>query len=237
LTGLEMHLATMHKLVDELRPRAVIADPISNLAAAGTAAEAGAMLLRLVDFLKARQVTALLTNLTSGGDLEATEAGLSSLIDTWLLLRDVEADGERNRVLYVLKSRGMAHSNQLREFRLTDHGIELIDPYLGPEGVLTGSARLAQEAREQAASVARREEVGRKQRELERKRQALEARIAALRLESEAEEEELQRGIAREQVREERLAQDRADMARSRKADNGEGSARARKSAGQGSRK
>ena len=98
------------------------------------------MLMRLIDFLKAQQITALFTSLTHGGDaLEQSQAGISSLIDTWLLLRDIELGGERNRGMYVLKSRGMAHSNQIREFLLTDHGIELKDVYVGPEGVLTGS--------------------------------------------------------------------------------------------------
>jgi circadian clock protein KaiC len=113
------------------------------------------MLTRLIDFLKVQNVTAFLTNLTGGGEeLETTDAEISSLVDTWLLLRDIELNGERNRAMYVLKSRGMAHSNQIREFLLTDRGIDLIDPYLGPEGVLMGSARQAQQAREKA--VARR---------------------------------------------------------------------------------
>ena len=127
------------------------------------------MLMRLIDFLKSKQITAMFTSLTGGGSvLEQSEVGVSSLMDTWLLLRDVELGGERNRVMYILKSRGMAHSNQLREFLLTDHGIELEDVYIGLEGVLTGSSRLAQEAREKAAATARGEEIEAKRRELER---------------------------------------------------------------------
>src|SRR5581483_10051395 len=111
----------------------VIIDPISNFVSAGTAPEASSMMMRLVDYLKARQITALLTNLSqSGGTLEQTEVDISSLIDTWLLLRDIELNGERNRGLYILKSRGMAHSNQIREFLLTDRGIQLTEVYLGP---------------------------------------------------------------------------------------------------------
>ena len=137
-----------------------------------------------------QRITALLTNLTSGDEaLEKTDVDISSLVDTWLLLRDIELGGERNRAMYILKSRGMAHSNQIREFLLTDRGIELQDVYLGPEGVLTGSARQAQEAREKAAVLLTQEEVEGKRRELERKREALEARIAAMRKEFEAEEE------------------------------------------------
>ena len=142
------------------------------------------MLMRLIDFLKSKQITAMFTSLTSGGNaLEQSEVGVSSIMDTWLLLRDVELGGERNRVMYILKSRGMAHSNQLREFLLTDHGIELEDVYIGLDGVLTGSSRLAQEAREKAAATGAREEIEAKRRELERARQASEAQIAAIRLE------------------------------------------------------
>ena len=178
------------------------------------------MLMRLIDFLKAQQITALFTSLTHGGSaLEQSQVGISSLIDTWLLLRDIELGGERNRGMYVLKSRGMAHSNQIREFLLTDHGIELKDVYVGPEGVLTGSLRLAQEAREQAAALSRQQEIERRQRDLERKRQALEAQMAALRGQFEAEEEELKLLIAQEQAAADRVRQNREEMARSRKAD------------------
>src|SRR4029079_13496953 len=119
---------------------------ISNLADAGTIRDATAMLTRLLDYLKARQITGVFTCLTTGGrDREMTEVGISSLIDAWLLVRDIELGGERNRGLYVLKARGTAHSNQIREFLITSHGIDLQDVYLGPEGVLTGSMRLAQE--------------------------------------------------------------------------------------------
>ena len=146
-----MHLTTMHKWINDVQPRAVVIDPISNFLAAGTTTEVKAMLIRLIDFLKGKQITTVFTNLTSGGGpTEQTEIGVSSLMDTWLLLRDLELGGERNRSLYILKSRGMSHSNQLREFLLTNQGVDLLDVYLGSEGVLTGSARLAQEAREKA---------------------------------------------------------------------------------------
>jgi circadian clock protein KaiC len=227
LYGLETHLATMHKLAREFEPHAVVLDPVSNLSSVGGAAEVGVMLTRVIDFFKARQVTALMTGLTAGGrPLEATDVGISSLIDTWLLLRDVEVGGERNRLLHVLKSRGMGHSNQVREFRVTPRGLELVAAYLGPEGVLTGSARLAQEAREEAAAVARRQETERRRRELEQKRAALEAQVAALRARFEAEAEEARQVIAQEEAREQALARDREEMAQSRKAgraDNGSG--------------
>jgi len=159
--------------------------------------------------------------LYASGDqaFETSGVDISSMVDTWLLLRDVELAGERNRVMYILKSRGMAHSNQLREFLLTDRGIELTDVYRGPEGVLTGSMRLAQESREQAAALLRQQEGDRKRRELERKRQALEARITALRKELQSEEDEANQLAAQEKDREQTLADQRAAMSRSRKAD------------------
>jgi circadian clock protein KaiC len=176
------------------------------------------MLMRLVDFLKVQQITAVMTSLTTGGQaLEATEAGISSLIDTWLLLRDVEANGERNRAMYVLKSRGTAHSNQLREFVLTSNGVKLIEPYLGPEGVLTGSSRVAQEAKESAAMVQRREEAGRKRRAIERRMKTLDSEIAALRLEMSAESDELERIASEETQWQQQIATDRTTMAISRK--------------------
>ena len=178
------------------------------------------MLIRLVDFLKSRQITAFFTSLTSGGNaLEESGSGISSIIDTWMLLRDIELGGERNRGMYVLKSRGMAHSNQIREFLLTSNGVELRDVYVGPEGVLTGSMRLAQEAREQAVALTRQQEIERRQRDIERKRRALEAQTAALRGQFEAEQEELMRLIEQEQAAANTLESQRGRMAVSRQAD------------------
>jgi circadian clock protein KaiC len=220
LSGLEMHLATMHKWIHDVRPRAVVLDPISTFTAAGTNAEVKAMLIRLIDFLKSKQITTVFTNLTSGGSLtEQTELGASSLMDTWLILRDIELRGERNRILSVPKSRGMAHSNQLREFMLTDHGVELVDVYLGPEDVLTGSARLAQESREKANAIVREQEIESKQHELERECQLVESQMAILRATIQAKQDELSRTIARHKAQEELCIQDRVTMAHSRQMD------------------
>jgi circadian clock protein KaiC len=220
LYGLEMHLAAFHKLVKDFKPDMVVLDPIGSLVQAGSRIEATAMLTRLVDFLKVQGITAFLTSLTPGeGNLETTDVDMSSLVDTWLLLRDIELGGERNRAMYILKSRGMAHSNQIREFLLTEKGIELQDIYLGPEGVLTGSMRQAQEARENAAALARRQERETNERERERKRDALEARITAMRKEFEAEEVEAQRLGAQQEAREKVLVESREAMGRSRQAD------------------
>ena len=216
--GLETHLVSIHKFVQEFHPHLVVLDPISSLEMAGTGRDANSALIRVIDFLKMQGITAVLTDLSAGGkNLEGTELGVSSLVDSWLLLRDIELSGERNRAMYVLKSRGMAHSNQVREFVLTDHGVELLDVYIGPEGVLTGSSRLSQEARERAAETSRRQEVERKQRERNRKREALEARIVALRKEFEAEDEEAERLVADAMARDQVIAADRVAMARSRK--------------------
>ncbi len=220
LHGIEMHLATIHKMVNDFKPHAVVIDPISNFATAGTAAEAEAMLLRLIDFLKSRQITAMLVNLTAGGNAwERTDVGVSSLIDTWILLRDIELAGERNRGLYVLKSRGMKHSNQIREFLITGEGIQLQDVYVGPEGVLTGSMRAAQEDREKAAATARAQEMERKQRDLARRRAALEAQSTALRAEFEAVEDESKVIVAQDRAREQQLTESRSAAAVRRGAD------------------
>jgi circadian clock protein KaiC len=217
--GLEMHLSSFHKLIRQFKPSVVIVDPVSSLMQAGNRKDARAMLTRLIDFLKVQGVTAFLTDLTGGDELpEKTNAEVSSLVDTWLLLRDVELGGERNRAMFILKSRGMAHSNQIREFLLTDRGLELVDAYLGPEGVLTGSARQAQEAREKAADLARHHKVEARRRERKRKREALESRIATMRKEFEAEDEEAGQLAAADHTKEQVLADDRVAMAASRRA-------------------
>lgn len=218
LYGLEMHLVTFHKVIDEFKPDVFIIDPISNLSAAGTATEVKSILTRLIDYLKLKQITTFLTDLTHfGGSLEHTSEEISSLIDTWLLLRDIEIKGERNRGLYILKSRGMAHSNQIQEFLLTNQGIDLIDIYTGAGEVLTGSARAAQEAGEKASELIARREVERRLREQERKRNALETKIAALRAEFDVETEEVQLMAQEEQKRQAILADDRLRMAHLRK--------------------
>jgi len=220
LYGLETHLALMHKRVEDLKPSTVIVDPISNFVVSAEERDVHSMLTRLVDFLKSHQVTTLFTNLTNGSMAkEATDMGISSAMDTWLLVRDIEIGGERNRGLYVLKSRGMEHSNQIREFLITPNGIELLDVYTGSEGVLTGSARLAQEARDCAEKLAREEDIRRKEVELERKRLALEARIAAMQAQFEAERDRMTRDLSFDEQRQKTLLDDRADMSRLRKAD------------------
>lgn len=220
LAGLEQHLAAMGKMIDTFHPHVVVLDPITNFVSVGELADVKSMLMRLVDALKRQQITTLFTSLTAAdGALEQTAVGISSLMDTWLLLSSIELNGERNRGLYVIKSRGMAHSNQIREFLITDHGIELIDVNRGPGGVLTGSARLAQAAHERDEALARRQEAERRQHGLERKHVALDAQIAVLRAEYAREADEVQDSVAELQQREQRTQGDRAEMTRHRKAD------------------
>jgi circadian clock protein KaiC len=220
LHGLEHHLTTTIKLINKVKPQIVVLDPIDAFVIGGNQTEVKIMLLRLVDFLKMRNITAFFASLTDAKDnQELTDMSISSLIDTWLLLRDIEIGGERNRGLYILKSRGMDHSNQIREFILTDHGIELLDVYVGPEGVLTGSARLSQEAKNDADQLLHKQEIERKQFGLELKRAATEAQIIVLQSEFKAEESESLKIIEMEKAKTERFAQDQKKMAESRQAD------------------
>jgi circadian clock protein KaiC len=208
--GLEMHLLRIHKLVEQHQPDVVIIDPVTNLTV-GTPNELHGTLMRMIDFLKSRGITALLVSLTSGKDkdLEQTEVGISSLIDTWIFLRDVELNGERNRCLYVLKSRGMAHSNQVREFVMTKEGVRLLPVYIGTGTVLTGSARLSQEARERAEEQSRQHETEQKRKELERRRASVEGQIELLRAQL-LEEEERFTQLMKEEAGRKQLAEENA---------------------------
>jgi circadian clock protein KaiC len=218
VSGLEMHLVRMHKLIGQFQPAVVIVDPVSNLQTGGTSEEASTLFIRLVDFLRKNSILGFLVSLTTGrGGLEMTGEAISSMVDTWLLLRDIESNGERNKVLYVLKSRGMDHSNQLREFHITSKGVKLVEAYLGSAGVLTGSARLAQEAREAADGETLKNEMARRQLALAHRRKAMEAQIHALRAAFDAEKEEFNRMAANETIRVEQLEIDRDAMARSRR--------------------
>jgi circadian clock protein KaiC len=218
--GMEMHLLTTHLLVEQERPAIVVVDPVTNLVAGGSAADVHAMSMRLVDYLKGSGITTLMTTLTaSGSALEQTELNLSSLIDTWILLRAIESGGERNRGLYILKSRGMAHSNQIREFRLSHQGIELLDVYLGPDGVLTGSARLSQEAKMRAEEAERQANTRRLQLEIEAERNSLAAQIAAIEAKISVQDKDLHELQALDAAQARQREADRVAMASSRRAD------------------
>jgi len=218
LHGLEMHLVAIHKKIKHFKPDVVILDPITNLITIGSVSEVKAMLIRLVDFLQNEQITVMFTALALNNTInEQTDEGISSLVDAWLLIRDIEYNGERNRGMYVMKSRGMGHSNQVREFIITNDGLELVDVYLGPEGVLTGSAREAHILREQTGQVLHGHAIIRKDREISRKRMVLESKIASLQSEFESVEDELNRIYNEEELKNQILEQTRKDMTDKRK--------------------
>ncbi|GAA4398456.1 circadian clock protein KaiC [Nibrella viscosa] len=217
LNGLEMHLVAINKLITEFKPQVVILDPITNLITVGSVSEVKSMLIRLIDFLQAKQVTVLFTALTLNNIVnEQTDEGVSSLVDAWLLVRDIEFNGERNRGMYVMKSRGMQHSKQVREFVISDNGLTLVDVYLGPGGVLTGSAREAQQLQEVTGLALRDHALGRKDREIERKRLVLEAKIQSLREEFESVQEELNKNYIEEELRKEVMEKNREQQIRQR---------------------
>jgi len=216
LQGLEQHLLLMHDAVLTFSPSVVVIDPISNLTLEWHTG-VKSTLMRLIDFLKRQQITTFFTSLSEGeATTEDSEIGISSLMDTWLLLRNIEQNGERNRTIYVLKSRGMGHSNQVREFVISGDGIELVKVYLGSGRVLTGSARLTQEAQERAAATLRRQDHERRLYELSAKRKALEAQIAALRIEVEAAAAETDVAVAQEAMQAEMVQLDAQLMGQKR---------------------
>lgn len=222
LTGLEMHLAVTLKAIRDFEPRVVIVDPISAFSSTGDEREIKAMIMRLVDVLKTKGMTVLSTSLTAGAtdfDSDPSNMSISSVVDTWLRLSDIEQDGERNRALHVLKSRGMSHSNQVREFLLTGHGVELIDVYVGPAGVLAGSARLKQRLLEKNEATAARQESARKENDLERKRDALRNEIAVLQNDLRAAERTSNELDRQRNERRSNAALDRISMGKMRKAD------------------
>jgi circadian clock protein KaiC len=220
LYGLERHLAVTHQQIESFKPSAVIVDPVTSMTGMGGSHDVHSMLVRLMDELKMRGITAFLVSLTHGdtSTIEQSEVEISSLIDTWIFLRDIELGGERNRGLHILKSRGMAHSNQIREFVLGRHGIDLLDVYLGPAGVLTGSARVAQEAKERAAEATRQNDLKHQQAEMVARRKALQAQGEATRAQIQAQDQAIERLASEVRASDSRNEADRSAMALSRRA-------------------
>ncbi len=213
--GLEIHLSKMVQLIKDFQPEVVVMDPISNLSSVADDKAVKEMLTRLIDYMKMQGVTALFTDLTHAGNAkEATEVAISSLMDTWILLRDIEHNGERNRGMYVLKSRGMEHSNQIREFIISSRGLELIDVYVGTDGLLTGTARVARESRDAADAEAHRQRIGKLRRDLERKENAMQNRIQELRDAFVSESEQIEHAIAEAEASKAVLARNREKIAR-----------------------
>jgi circadian clock protein KaiC len=213
LHGLEMHLVAIYKRIKKFKPNTIILDPITNLITAGSIGEVKSMLIRLIDFLQDEQITVMFTALNLNTVVtEQADEGVSSLVDAWLLVRDIESNGERNRGLYIMKSRGMSHSNQVREFTITDKGLNLVDVYLGPEGVLTGSAREAQKLKEKTGVAIRDFAVSRKDKEIIRRRVMLESKIANLQSEFESAEEELNKMYIEEELKKEIIEKNRQEI-------------------------
>jgi circadian clock protein KaiC len=237
--GLEMHLVAIHDAVQEIKPRIIVIDPLTNLITVGDRVEVKMLLTRVIDLFKNQTITTIFTSLIAGNQdyADQTDIGISSLMDTWILVRDLEQNGERNRVLYLLKSRGMNHSNQVREFALSSRGIKLVDVYVGPGTVLTGTARRVQEGIERAEAVARQQEISRLRRAIKSKESATEAQITALRENLEFEIAELRKNIEEEGLRALSMDTDRQEM-RLKRLPGGNGSsmaARQKQSAGRAS--
>jgi circadian clock protein KaiC len=217
--GLETHLGNIHHLLEDFSPAAVVMDPVTSLMSGGPTEEVKAMLTRLIDFIKNANITALFTCLVEGGgEPENSGVGISSLMDTWILLTMIQSAGERNRLLYLLKSRGMAHSNQIREFVLSSRGIEVTDIYVGPGTVLTGSARVQQEARDRIAAIEQERGFRLRQRELTQQRMELKAQLETLKLRLETVNRELEIGTLGESERLEQLSRERQMLVKARQA-------------------
>jgi circadian clock protein KaiC len=216
--GLEQHLVTIHDITAAFSPKVVVIDPITNFPSTGAHSEVNSMVTRLIDIFKARQITGMYTSLTSAGDWsELSRVGVSSLMDTCLMLRNLECNGERNRGLHVLKSRGTAHSNQIREFVLSDHGLQLLDVYLGSSRSLTGSARVAQEAKEQMESEESKWQAAQMEFETEQEHQRLELQISKMRADFEFNERQSLRHARAMESRDKKIASNRVEMANSQR--------------------
>lgn len=217
LHGLEMHLVDIHKKIRQFKPTTVILDPITNLITIGSVSEVKSMLIRLIDYLQGQNITVLFTALSLNTVVtEQTDEGVSSLVDTWLQVRDIESNGERNRALYIMKSRGMKHSNQVREFVITDKGLDLIDVYLGPDGILIGSAREAQQLTEITDAVMHNHGLNRKEVAIKRKRRVLEAQITSLREEFDAVQDELNKSYVEDELKKEISEKNRMQLVEKR---------------------
>jgi circadian clock protein KaiC len=215
--GLEMHLVAIHKMVEKFKPKVVVLDPITNLVAVGSMLEVKSILIRLIDFLQAEGITVMFTALVYNNDsVMQTDEGVSSLVDAWILVRDIEANGERNRGIYIMKSRGMRHSNQVREFVITDKGIDMMDVYLSSDGVLIGSAREAQQLNEITGEELRSYAVSQKDREISRRRRALEGKIASMKDEFESVQEELNKAYIEEDLKKSIMEKNRIQLSHKR---------------------
>jgi len=221
MMGLEEHLYMLQSLIEKNGPQMVIVDPITNLLSISSDLEVKWMFTRLIDYIKRKNITIVMTDLTEQDNFyrESSTVGISSLIDTWIFLRDMENGGEKNKGLYILKARGLNHSNQIREFRITSGGINLLDVYTGPGGVLTGSARIAQMVNDKLEELKRNQQIESKQKQLELMRKHMELKIAEIKAEFAKQETELQQLIEQERVKQQMVEAAKKEMAKSRRAD------------------
>ena len=215
--GLEMHLVIIYKMIKQFKPAVVVLDPITNLITVGNVSEVKSILTRLIDFLQTQQITVMFTALSLNTIVnEQTDEGVSSLVDAWISIRDIEINGERNRGLYIMKSRGMKHSNQVREFIISDKGLSLEDVYLGPDGILTGSAREAHKLQKETEEILVKHSLDRKNKEIDRKARELEAKIATLTSEFESIKEELRNDFVEQELKQDVIANNRDKITRLR---------------------
>ena len=217
--GLEKHLLMMERSITKFHPEIVVVDAITDFTNMGSLIEARQMVLRLIDFFKSRGITALCTSMSNRAELEETGVGLSSAFDTWIHLSNVQGNLERNRTLVIVKSRGMAHSNQVREFVLTNKGVELVDIYATPSGSFMGTARVTQMAADEASAVTHKQEIESKRRMIAEKRRALEARIDAMRAEFDSETKENELVVNQEEKAQQAVNKEKNGIAKQRKAD------------------
>jgi circadian clock protein KaiC len=189
-----MHLVVFYKLVKQFKPSVVILDPITNLITVGNTSEVKSILIRLIDFLQQEKITVMFTALSLPSDAAGNqEEEVSSLVDVWIALQDIELNGERNRAVYILKSRGMRSSNQVREFIISDKGIEIVELMISPKGVVVGSARKSYELEREKEKISKKRDIIRKNKEIERKKNILDGKIKRLITQFEMEKEELNR--------------------------------------------
>jgi circadian clock protein KaiC len=215
--GLEMHLVEIHKRLEEFKPSVIVLDPITNLVTIGTVSEVKSMLIRLIDFLQKNQISVLFTALTSNTAVtEQADEGVSSLVDAWITVRDLESNGERNRGLYIMKARGMKHSNQVREFLITNEGLELVNVFLGTNGVLIGSAREKQQLEEVTGMELKTYAGTRRDSEIKRKKTVLEAKIAGLNEEFQSVKDEIMKTYEEEELRKELMEKNRKALTEKR---------------------
>ena len=218
--GLDMHLVLAQNLIAGHAPKVVILDPVTSFLDIANSSDVKRIVMKFVDHMKSHGITTMFGSFTpSGLPSEVSVVNISSLIDSWILLRDLENNGERNRGVYILKSRGMNHSNQVREFLISDHGVEICDVYIGTGGVATGGARLNMLAQEKALGIKLQEEIELRQFDLENKRNVLDSKIAAMRAEFAAQEASNLKMIAQDKNRRTQVSADRTAMGKVRNVD------------------